>query len=792
MVLDPLGVEGRDGGLDADREEESIDDVVALAAGGGEPSSLGGQFDRAVGLRPHESLPFEPLDDPDDGHVGDPEALGEIGDPTLLAGLDQFGDRLDVVLGRLRRMIPPRTGVGVWSVRKGVLRHARTVAARRIRSPSASIGPASEDHMIRVAVPLLCLAASHALAGEPDIERFLRVRAPGEASVAPDGTVFVRDWPDGVSQLYRAEGAIASPGGPMVRLTDFPDGLSGFSIAPDGSRILLLHQVGGNENMQISMLDPDGGDAPKVVPVLADRRVRFALSFWIPDASGFVYTANSVEPNDFSIFRFDFDPSGAAVGRSTLLLHRPGSWSAGDITRDGSRVLVGQFRSIADSTILELDVATGALTDLTPAASEAPTVAAQIVGYMPDERSVLYTSDAEDGIRRLFRRDVASGAVTAPLPESRFEVEGAAINPERTLLAVSTNEEGYRVTTVYRLPEFAPVAMPEMERGMASLGGFFTDADTGREAFTMTLSNARTPGAAFELQVDGARASVVRPLVEIDDQGLDLASFRLPELVAYRAFDGREIPAFLYLPANHAPGTPIPFVVNYHGGPESQFRPSFNALVQYLVAHGFGVMQPNVRGSSGYGRAFHMLDDYRNRWDSVRDGVDAAEWLVANGYATPGRIATWGGSYGGYMSMATLIEDRKRVAAGKRETPLFGAGVNVVGIVNLVTFLERTAGYRRQLREAEYGPLSDPEFLASVSPMTSIELIDVPVFIAHGFNDPRVPVDEAMQLALALRDRGLDPWVFVAPDEGHGFSKLENRLYFGRRLSAFLRATLMR
>jgi dipeptidyl aminopeptidase/acylaminoacyl peptidase len=202
------------------------------------------------------------------------------------------------------------------------------------------------------------------------------------------------------------------------------------------------------------------------------------------------------------------------------------------------------------------------------------------------------------------------------------------------------------------------------------------------------------------------------------------------------------------------------------------------------------MIQPNVRGSTGYGREFLMADDYKKRWDSVRDGVEAASWLVRNGHATPGRISTYGGSYGGYMSMACLVEDALRVQRGEQKAPLFGAGVNIVGVVNLKTFLEKTAGYRRKLREMEYGPLSDPEFLASVSPMTQVDLIKVPVFIAHGFNDPRVPVEEAMQLAVALKDRGHSPQVFIAPDEGHGFAKLSNRLIFSQRMVEFLRKSI--
>jgi dipeptidyl aminopeptidase/acylaminoacyl peptidase len=185
-----------------------------------------------------------------------------------------------------------------------------------------------------------------------------------------------------------------------------------------------------------------------------------------------------------------------------------------------------------------------------------------------------------------------------------------------------------------------------------------------------------------------------------------------------------------------------------------------------------------------------MLDDYKLRWGSVRDGVDAAEWLVKSGYAAPGRIATFGGSYGGFMSVACIVEDQERVDRGERKERLFGACIDVVGIVNMKTFLEKTSGYRRKLREAEYGPLADSTFLATVSSIHRADKIRVPVFIAHGFNDPRVPVEEAMQLAVALKDAGRNPRVFIAPDEGHGFAKLDNRIYFYERVANFLAETI--
>lgn len=629
---------------------------------------------------------------------------------------------------------------------------------------------------------------------EASIERYLRIRSPGAPTMMPDGSLLLRDWPDGVWQLYRVkpaaggrEGLSFEPGkATFERLTNYADGLAGFSVSPDGAHVILSHAVGGNEYTQLTHMDPATGATR---PIVANPKVQASVNAWRHDSSGFYYSANQDSPTDFHLYFHDLK-----TGKTTRILGESGSWSVSDATRDGSRVLVGKYSSISDSQVFELNVATGQRTELTIRPSGGGTASCQAVGYTPDEKGVFLIGDAnEDGIRRLYLRDLATGSVTEPLPAlAKVEIAGAGVDTSREFLIVNTNEDGYGVARVYALPTLRELPAPTTEKGV------ITPADFRDRTLVWTMNNAQRPSAAFATTYPaGAGDVTTRQVTFPDTQGIDLSGFPLPELVTYPAFDGTPIPAFLYLPAGHAKGTPIPFAVQYHGGPESQHRPVFSAPIQYLVSRGYGVLLPNVRGSTGYGRAFHMMDDYKNRWDSVRDGVDGAEWLVREGYATPGHIATWGGSYGGYMSVACLVEDQKRVDAGQRPMRLFGAGVNIVGIVNLRTFLEKTAGYRRVLREVEYGPLSDPEFLASVSPITYLDKINVPMFIAHGFNDPRVPVEEAMQLSIALKDRAFEtrnmalvPRVFIAPDEGHGFQKLDNRVYFTERMVQFFNETI--
>lgn len=608
-------------------------------------------------------------------------------------------------------------------------------------------------------------------AQSPSIDQFMKIRTPDSATLAPDGTLFVRDWPDGIYQLYKRD-AHHPVAAPMTRLTDFPDGLNSYSLSRDGKLIVLAAAAGGNEQDNLYLLNVADG---KITPLLINPKVVYHFQEWLGDSTGFIYTANDENPADFHVYRFDLPGK-----TSTKLLGKPGFWGASDISSDGGRLLVNEFISESHANAYQLDVESGTLTKINIGPDESFNEAA---GYLPGEQSAVVISDAEQGINRAFVRDFATGQVRKPIPDiDPFPVEGGAINEDRTLAAVLVNQDGYGTMRIVRLPSFENIALPEIEKGIISR------VDIRGRTATFSLSNARTPDLSFALNLAGhdqRNLETFQPpepqqLTFADTQGIDLSKFTLPQLVTYKSFDGLEIPAFLYTPPGYKKGVPIPFVVTYHGGPEGQSRPGFNRLTQFLLANGYGVMLPNVRGSTGYGREFHMLDNYENRWDSVKDGVEAARWLVQNQYSENRRIAAYGASYGGFMAVATVIEG----------PDVFGASIDVVGIVNFKTFLEQTKDYRRKLREVEYGPLADPEFLKSISPLHRLDQIKVPMLIAHGANDPRVPVGEAMQLAVGLQKRGYDPELLFFPDEGHGFAKLENRLLFAQRAVKFLQRTI--
>jgi dipeptidyl aminopeptidase/acylaminoacyl peptidase len=289
------------------------------------------------------------------------------------------------------------------------------------------------------------------------------------------------------------------------------------------------------------------------------------------------------------------------------------------------------------------------------------------------------------------------------------------------------------------------------------------------------FSSATVPGDVWRYSTaTGATERVTVSPCEVDP-----ATFVRPDLVRIPSFDGQQVPAFVFRPNGITGRHPVVAVV--HGGPESQWRPSFSPLVQYLVASGFAVVAPNVRGSTGYGRTYQHLDDVDKRLDSVADLAALHDWIATCDDLDEDRCALYGGSYGGYMVLSGLVHQPERWAAG----------VDVVGIANLVTFLENTAAWRRAWREREYGSLtSDRELLEQLSPITHVERLRAPLMVIHGRNDPRVPLGEAEQIHAVARSKGLRSDLLVYDDEGHGLAKLRNRLDAYPRVAAFLHDVL--
>ena len=614
---------------------------------------------------------------------------------------------------------------------------------------------------VAVSLPLSALPTLVAGAGErkgnddtPSISQFIKIRWPGSVQLAPDGTCYYRHNPDGLNQLY-----VRQPGEhKATKLTDFPDGMAGYTLSPDGKHIVISAAVGGNEQNDLYMMDTE---SRYVRALFAHPDVVYGSVVWRRDSKAFAFRANDTSRSDFHVYIFDLEAKRARKVFDGKGYHYPT-----DFTSDGKRLAVGKYHSASYSQVFEVNLETGSSRELTPAAEK---WAFSPMGYTHDDNAFLVVSNYHGDKRSFFEIDRSSGRIAKAFPQyDAFEADYAVPNEDRTVVAVCLNEGGYRSMHLHKLPGKNVIKGPPIAKGL--VGNINFTGDT----LTYSLNNARTPGITYKWDINRPASSPIA-LTEADTQGIDVSTFRLPELIEYKSFDGLAVPAFLYLPKDYQPGRKIRFVISYHGGPEGQYRPSFNRLFQYLVSRGFGVLAPNVRGSAGYGMKYLQMDNYKKRMDSVRDGVAAAKFLVAKGYSTPKQIAAFGGSYGGFMVMACITEAPE----------MYGAACDVVGIVNFQTFLERTRDYRRKLREAEYGPLSDPAFLKSVSPIYKVDRIQAPLLIAHGENDPRVPIHEARQLQAKMKELNKPVEMITFPDEGHGFRKEKNQIKFYETLADF-------
>jgi len=614
---------------------------------------------------------------------------------------------------------------------------------------------------IRILVGVLCLLAPAAGCAVhqrtvADVEPYVTMRWPSRASLAPDRSLLYIHNPEGIYQLYRMPAGATDT--EAVKLTDFEDGIGGYSLSDDGRYLGITASAGGSEQSDLFLMDAATG---RMEPLFEDPEVVYAGVVWRRDSRAFAYRANDESPSDFHVYVYDLE-----ARRPTKVFSGRGHHDAADFNTDGSKLMVGKVHSASHSQLFEVTLATGESREITPDGEE---WSFSPIGYLPGDNVFLVNTDCRGDLKQIQAIDLTTAVLTPVLPDlAGRAVDYGALSEDRSMLAVVVNEDGYGTLHLRRTADFTALPGPPLDKGVVDNIRFRGDE------LLYSLSNAKTPGVIYRWNLKQPEAPPVA-LTRAETNGIDVSEFRLPELVHYPSFDGQRIPAFLYLPNDYRPGRKAPFIVYYHGGPEGQFRPDFVRRFKYFLANGYGIFAPNVRGSSGYGKAYLEADNYKNRGDSVRDGVWAAKYLIDQGYTEEKSIAAWGGSYGGFMVMAVITEAPE----------LFGAACNVVGIVNFQTFLEQTKSYRRHLREAEYGPLDDAAFLESISPIHRIDRIETPLMVAHGLNDPRVPVGEAMQIAVALKKRGVEVEELYFPDEGHGFAKEENELLYYEQLARF-------
>ena len=557
----------------------------------------------------------------------------------------------------------------------------------------------------------------------------------------------------------------------VIPLTDTGGVIYNLAMRPGRRELLYVADDGGDEQFQLHLLDLDTLASQ---PLASRPRVIHNLGAWSPDGRLLSYASNLREPSAFDLYVLDVES-----GEEQLLLQHDGMLEAGRFSPDGTHVLCREvnLESPGDSMLLRVP--------LDPREAPQPLTPHDDLSEWFDARElpsgivIAVTNDGRDyaGLQRI---DPATGA-REYLVERDWDVDAMTVPADATRIAVLINEDGASRIEAYALTEDGrlgdPIALPPLLPGAVATGL------TWRPGATSLVCSLETPRHIPDIWELTPGEPAPRRLTTGDTRGLAMDALPLPRVVRYPSFDGREIPAFLYLPEHPTVEGPLPCLVLVHGGPEMQSRPPLWARYsgpQYLLARGdVALLVPNVRGSTGYGKEYSHADDVELRMDSVRDLLSAVDWLAGSGEVDPERIGIMGGSYGGFMVLAAITEAPERWAAA----------IDLYGIANFETFLEHTGPWRRKHRAREYG--TDPEFLRSISPIHHADRIRCPLLVFQGDHDVRVPPEESEQIVETVRRNEGDVEYVVYPEEGHGFHKVAHRLDLARRVVEFAERTLI-
>ncbi len=533
----------------------------------------------------------------------------------------------------------------------------------------------------------------------------------------------------------------------------------GTSPVAGNNMIIFGRDIGGNENAQLYLLD-----GPMETCITSGHTgARHIPGGWSKDGKTVLYGANRTDKQIFDIYRQPLDGEAELIWRNDDSGYPVGL----TFSPDGGRVAFTRMEASFRHRLYEIDVDAREAEDLSLVEGW---TRYSLLSYHGDG-SLLLTTDVDSDFLYVARLDLASRKLER-LVEAEWDVRGLSLSPDGRLLAYDVNVEGYSELYTLNL-ETGDTMKADLGEvpGVVSAAGF-GDApsfspDSGSLAFAFTSSTR-----PMDVYVWNLKADEVRRVTRSSYGGLPEDSFGAPELVHFPTFDEdqnggtRMIPSWFYKPKSFKEKRP-PVIVYVHGGPEGQSRPSFMFTIQYFLNNGYAVFQPNVRGSTGYGKHYSHLDDVRKRMDSVTDLAHGAHWLKGREDVDGEKLVVYGGSYGGFMVLSSITT----------YPDLWVAAVDIVGISNLATFLRNTSDYRRKHRAAEYGSLEeDEEFLESIAPINYIEKVEAPLMVIQGANDPRVPLSESEQMVEALRRMGKPVEFHVFDDEGHGLVRLKNKL----------------
>jgi dipeptidyl aminopeptidase/acylaminoacyl peptidase len=629
------------------------------------------------------------------------------------------------------------------------------------QSGGPSVAPG--DNLVVEGVPAIPAALAE------DVRRYTEFRTASLASWSPVrremliGTRF-GDTP----QIH----LVRMPGGARTQLTFFPERAVGAQFRPKvGDYFIFSKDVGGSEFYQLYRYDMASGD----VTLLTDGKSRNVDPVWSQGGGLLAYASTRRNGKDLDIYVIN--PADPKSDRRLLQLEG-GGWAALGFSPDDSRLLVSEYVSANESYIWLADVSSGAKQLVTPRGG-AEKVSYSGGQFSKDGRGIYTTTDKDSEFHRLVYIDLATKRHTYLTDHIKWDVDEFELSPDGKTLAFITNEDGIGRLRLLDVKSGKEKTPPQLPAGVLSgLSWHENSRDLG-----FTFNNSRAPADVYSVD---AQTGKLERWTESETGGVNTNSLPEPRLVRWQSFDGKTLSGFLYMPPADKFKGPRPVIVNIHGGPEGQSRPTFLGRNNYFLNElGVAFLYPNVRGSTGYGKTFLALDNGVKREDTYKDIGALLDWVKTQSELDAGRVMVTGGSYGGHMTfaVATRYSDRVR------------AFLPVVGISNLVSFLERTEAYRRDLRRAEYGDERDPvvrEFMLRTAPLNNAKNITRPMFVVAGGNDPRVPVNEAEQMVSTVRKNGTPVWYLMAKDEGHGFAKKKNQDFQFYATVMFIREYLLK
>ena len=579
---------------------------------------------------------------------------------------------------------------------------------------------------------------------------------------------------------------VSAPGGERRQLTFYPDAVTNGRFHPNGGDYIVFSKdIGGGEWYQLYRYDLRTGE----VTLLTDGKARNLMGPWSSKGDTLAYMSTRRTGKDTDLWVMN--PGDPKTDRLLTKL-QGGGWQPLDWSPDDSKILLQEELSINESYLWLVDTATGAKTVLTPGDAKEK-VSYGGGQFRKDGKGIYVTTDKDSEFHRLAYVDFATKQYKFLTEDILWDVELFDLSKDGQHIAFVANENGISAlyvldpatgkrTRYFEARKFSRSGEPPAADSVvpAVIGAIRWNPDGKEVGFTMQLATMPADCFSFNLAHDVAeRWTFSESAVKTEDSPA-------AALVKWRSFDEREISGFLYRPpAAKFPGK-RPVLVVIHGGPEGPSQPVFLGRGNYYLNElGIALIYPNVRGSTGYGKTFSLLDNGFNRENTYRDIAALFDWIGGQTDLDASRICVTGGSYGGHMTLAvsTFYSDRIKCS------------VDIVGMSNLVTFLEHTEAYRRDLRRVEYGDERDPkmrEFLEKIAPMNHIDLIKKPMMVVAGKNDPRVPVSESQQIADALKKEGTPVWFLVGKDEGHGFRKKVNQDFQFYATVEFLKEYLLK